>query len=125
MNIEGERFFYRAWRSGNPRVTIVLLHALGLHTGRYSWLCDKIARGNVNCYAVDLYGHGLSDGGRGRGSLKKLIEVASMFLNLVRDKEKGEPRSMFDDNVRPERLETYDPENGVFPVDSILRLVTQ
>lgn len=89
MNIRGERYFYRAWRVERPSAVVVLLHALGLHTGRYTWLCRDMADMGFACYAVDLYGHGLSDGDRGGGTYGRLLETASTFIRLVEEREGG------------------------------------
>ncbi|RLF06911.1 MAG: hypothetical protein DRK00_00260 [Thermoprotei archaeon] len=87
-NLKGEKFFYRVWRVKGARATLVLIHALGLHTGRYAWLCNELSMRGLTCYAVDLYGHGLSDGARGRGVLDNLLDVANKFLQLVSAKER-------------------------------------
>ncbi|RLF00607.1 MAG: hypothetical protein DRJ57_00635 [Thermoprotei archaeon] len=88
-NLRGEKFFYRVWRVKGAKAVLVLIHALGLHTGRYAWLCDELSMQGLTCYAVDLYGHGLSDGARGRGALADLLDVANKFLQLVSAKEKA------------------------------------
>lgn len=86
-NLRGEKFFYRVWRVRGAKAVLVLIHALGLHTGRYTWLCKELSMQGLTCYAVDLYGHGLSDGARGRGVLANLLDVVNKFLQLVSAKE--------------------------------------
>ena len=88
-NIRGEKFFYRMWRLRGARAALILIHALGLHSGRYTWLCEGLSFYGVNCYAVDLYGHGLSNGGRGRGTFADLLNAASKFLELVMSRERN------------------------------------
>lgn len=85
MDSRGRRFFYRVWRSQKAKAIFVLFHALGLHSGRYSWFCEELSYRGFTCYAVDLHGHGLSDGPRG-GSLKEILSSGEKFLKLIRSK---------------------------------------
>jgi len=82
LDSHGRRFFYRVWRAQRARAVAVLFHALGLHSGRYAWLCEEVAGRGVSCFAVDLYGHGLSSGPRG-GSLEGLLSSGEKFLQLA------------------------------------------
>jgi alpha-beta hydrolase superfamily lysophospholipase len=56
----------RFWRpKESPHAAICLVHGIGEHSGRYdAWARRFCARGYV-VYAVDLRGHGLSEGKRG------------------------------------------------------------
>lgn len=86
MDSRGRRYFYRLWRAERAKAALVVLHALGLHSGRYAWLCEELASAGVTCFAPDLYGHGMSEGTRGGGSLGELLASARTFVQLVRSK---------------------------------------
>lgn len=82
MDARGTKIFYRVWRARRTRSIVALFHALGLHSGRYAWFCEELASRSVSCYAVDLFGYGLSEGPRG-GSLRGLLDSGEKFLQLV------------------------------------------
>ena len=56
---------YRAWETANPRAAIVVVHGLGEHGGRYEGFGTAMAAYGISSYALDLRGHGLSEGRRG------------------------------------------------------------
>lgn len=86
IDSRGRKYFYRLWRAERARAALVLLHALGLHSGRYAWLCEELASMGVTCFAPDLHGHGLSEGARGGGSFGELLASARTFVQLARSK---------------------------------------
>ncbi|MBN1163230.1 MAG: lysophospholipase [Candidatus Krumholzibacteriota bacterium] len=56
----------RVWRPGkDPRGTLCLVHGLGEHGGRYSHLAAFLNRHGYILLAIDLRGHGRSEGKRG------------------------------------------------------------
>lgn len=59
------RLHYRTWEASQPRAAIVLVHGLGEHTGRYDDFASRMAAFGFSTYAMDLRGHGLSEGRRG------------------------------------------------------------
>ncbi len=50
---------------GYPRAVICLVHGIGEHSGRYDAWSERFCRQNYMVYAIDLRGHGLSEGKRG------------------------------------------------------------
>lgn len=68
----------------NPRGIVFLCHGLGEHLGRYDHVVAAINDAGFGCYALDLRGHGESDGNRGHidawsdyvGDLATLFEQA-------------------------------------------------
>jgi alpha-beta hydrolase superfamily lysophospholipase len=55
--------FYRQWSSASPaKGTILIIHGLGEHSGRYVHVGDFFARAGLTAFAFDLRGHGSSDG---------------------------------------------------------------
>jgi alpha-beta hydrolase superfamily lysophospholipase len=58
---DGLNLFYRRWISGS-KGTIVLVHGLGEHSGRYIHVGEFFAQAGFAVFAFDLRGHGWSDG---------------------------------------------------------------
>jgi alpha-beta hydrolase superfamily lysophospholipase len=59
----GGHLFFRQWTSdGQSRGTVVIIHGLGEHSGRYVHVGDFFARAGFTVLAFDLRGHGSSDG---------------------------------------------------------------
>jgi lysophospholipase len=63
--VNGLRLAYRTWESANARAALVVVHGLGEHSGRYAEFGDRMAGSGISTYAMDLRGHGLSEGRRG------------------------------------------------------------
>jgi len=61
----GVRVFYRAWEALEPVGSVLFVHGLGEHGGRYQRLADVVGALGLDLYAVDLRGHGRSQGRRG------------------------------------------------------------
>ncbi|HET9985521.1 MAG TPA: alpha/beta hydrolase [Longimicrobiales bacterium] len=59
------RIHYRAWEVQTPRAAIVVVHGLGEHSGRYDEFASAMAGYGFSSYALDLRGHGSSEGRRG------------------------------------------------------------
>ncbi len=64
----GVRIAYRTWDVDAPRGSVVCVHGLGEHGGRYGRLAEVVARLDLATYAIDLRGHGRSRGRRGHVS---------------------------------------------------------
>ncbi|MGJ8454623.1 alpha/beta hydrolase [Pseudothermotoga sp. U03pept] len=54
---------------------LILVHGLGEHSKRYSWLCELLQREGYGLVLFDLPGHGESPGKRGHTSFKEVFEV--------------------------------------------------
>lgn len=66
--VGGVRLHLRAWEVARPRASILLVHGLGEHSGRFAALAAAMAEAGWSSYAVDLRGHGRSEGRRGFAS---------------------------------------------------------
>ncbi len=72
------RLLRRSWLPDIPaRSAILLVHGLGEHSGRYEHLAQHCNRLGFAVHAIDLYGHGKSDGHRG------YVERFSVYLDGV------------------------------------------
>lgn len=63
--VGGLRLHYHAWEVPRPRGALVVVHGLAEHAGRYDATARRLAVHGFASYAVDLRGHGRSEGRRG------------------------------------------------------------
>lgn len=59
------RLHYRAWEADHPRAALIVVHGMFEHSRRYQELGAFMAEGRLSTYALDLRGHGVSEGRRG------------------------------------------------------------
>ncbi len=59
------RLRYRMLEVSQPRAALLVVHGLGEHAGRYAQFAEAMTAGGVSTYALDLRGHGISEGRRG------------------------------------------------------------
>ena len=62
---DGTKLAYRAWLKPGADTTFAVVHGLGEHSGRYQRFAEGMAKHGMSTYALDLRGHGESDGQRG------------------------------------------------------------
>jgi alpha-beta hydrolase superfamily lysophospholipase len=55
----------RHWPAGDPWASLLLVHGLGEHSGRYEHVGDQLAAAGIDAYSYDHRGNGASDGRRG------------------------------------------------------------
>jgi len=68
VGVGGLRLRYRTWEATAPRAAMLIVHGLGEHGGRYAGLASALTASGVSCYALDLRGHGTSEGRRGHSA---------------------------------------------------------
>ena len=81
---DGTTLFARHWSVKRPYATLALVHGFGEHSGRYIPMATHLAAHGVQVVAIDLRGHGRSEGKRGvirsfddfRADLSILLERA-------------------------------------------------
>lgn len=54
----------RSPEAGEPVATLLFVHGLGEHSGRYQGVLDSFAERGFECWALDCRGHGMSPGRR-------------------------------------------------------------
>lgn len=75
----------RYWHADKPRAVLNLIHGLGEHCGRYAPMAQYLAGHGITTAAIDLRGHGQSDGKRGvtktitplYGDISALLEMSA------------------------------------------------
>ena len=85
---------WRGWLPDDaPRAVIAIVHGLGEHCGRYSHVGEALASRGHAVYAVDLRGHGKSDGRRVHiDGIADYDQDIGALLALVGERHDGLPR---------------------------------
>jgi alpha-beta hydrolase superfamily lysophospholipase len=88
---DGTRLAYTGWPVPAANQTLAVVHGLGEHSGRYERLARGMARFQIATYAIDLRGHGKSDGRRGHiDSWAQWTGDAANFVKHVEAQASGE-----------------------------------
>ncbi len=75
---DGTTLLTRSWTPDRPlRALVVLVHGVHEHSGRYAYLASALMARGIGVRALDLRGHGQSDGPRGQ------VESFSDYLTDV------------------------------------------
>ena len=81
---DGTKLAYRAWPRAGADATFAVVHGLGEHSGRYARFAVAMASHGLSTYALDLRGHGESDGQRGHvDSWSQWTDDVSAFVSHV------------------------------------------
>lgn len=88
------RLFRRSWApAAPPRGTVLLVHGLGEHSGRYEHVARRLTERGFSVHAVDHEGHGRSDGRRGHiDRFARYLDGVEALLEAVRNEEGDCPR---------------------------------
>ncbi|MET7771264.1 alpha/beta hydrolase [Nocardia sp. NPDC005366] len=79
------RMHYRRWPVDNHAAVVVLLPGLGQHSGHYHRFARILKAIDVEMWALDTAGHGLSEGDPEQpGTLAELVADATTLVDLVR-----------------------------------------
>lgn len=82
---DGLKLKYQYWLPDNSRQIICIIHGLGEHSGRYAPLAKQLNDAQIGVFALDLRGHGESEGKRGHGkSLQHFLGDIEELLKTVR-----------------------------------------
>lgn len=63
-NAQGLRLFTRTWRAEKPKALVLIVHGFAEHSGRYTALAEALQKASYDVAALDLQGHGRSEGTR-------------------------------------------------------------
>jgi len=86
---DGTRLAFRAWPVANASTTFAVVHGLGEHSGRYERFARGMAPFGMATYALDLRGHGKSDGPRGHiDSWNQWVDDTAAFVAHVQSQTK-------------------------------------
>ena len=62
---DGIELLTRHWPAADPWASLLLVHGLGEHSGRYEHVGDHLAAARIDTYAYDQRGNGASGGAKG------------------------------------------------------------
>jgi len=65
LGAQGVELRWRVWDAPDPKASLLLVHGLGEHSGRYEPFAKALAQAGTSVFAFDLRGHGRSPGPRG------------------------------------------------------------
>ena len=85
---DGLQLFGQSWQPENqPRAVICLVHGMGEHSGRYTYVADALTQAGYALFTFDIRGHGKSSGPRGHTpSYEAIMKDISSLLEVVNKK---------------------------------------
>jgi len=94
LGAQDVELFWRVWDAPSPKASLILVHGLGEHSGRYDEFARVLAQGGTTVFAFDLRGHGLSPGPRGDADAfpRFLEDLLGMEEEMARETPVGLPR---------------------------------
>ncbi len=88
---DGTALHWQAWVPAGAGLTLAVIHGLGDHGSRYARLAAAMAEHGIATYAVDLRGHGQSEGRRGHVERwDRWVEDAAALIDLAGSQGPGE-----------------------------------
>jgi alpha-beta hydrolase superfamily lysophospholipase len=121
----------REWKAPKLKGVICTVHGLGEHSGRYAYVAKQFAGQGYAVMALDLRGHGKSDGKRGHApSLNVLLDDISLLLEQASKHYKDIPRFLYGHSmggglVISYALRRHPPVAGIICTSPWLRLATE
>jgi len=93
LGVDSLELYYQAWQPDEPsQATLIIIHGLGEHGGRYMHLVNHLVPKGYAIYAFDQRGHGRSPGKKGFiNSWSEYREDMRRFVKLVREREGAQP----------------------------------
>lgn len=87
ISADGTKLHARHWEASTPIATLAIVHGFGEHSARYEPMATHFTQKGVQVVAIDLRGHGRSDGKRGvissyddfRADLAALLQRAAQL----------------------------------------------
>jgi alpha-beta hydrolase superfamily lysophospholipase len=87
---DGVKIHVREWPCSEARGTVLIVHGLGEHIGRYEHVAAQLHRSDRNVVGYDHRGHGTSEGGRGKlRRADDLMRDLAMLIDAVRMRYPG------------------------------------
>ncbi|MFC1574599.1 alpha/beta hydrolase [Gemmatimonadota bacterium] len=90
----GIQLHWRLWEAPEPLGSLLILHGLGEHSGRYDPIARFLAGRGFSVFSFDLRGHGVSHGPRGDIDAfpRYLEDLLAMEAEMERQLRGGGPR---------------------------------
>lgn len=85
FSLHKTNFHGETWQIKNPKATVIIVHGMGEHLGRYNHLAKFFTEKSLNVIAYDNFGHGKSSGKRGHNpSYKALLDVIDFNIEKAK-----------------------------------------
>lgn len=89
---DGYELYFQSWIPEKKKGTLVVLHGLAEHSGRYRFFIDYFLNQGWALYLMDQRGHGKSPGHRTHADqFQDLVDDLERFVGLVREIEGKHP----------------------------------
>lgn len=90
---DGHLLYEQSWLpDAEPRAVVVVVHGVFEHSGRYARLAEDLNRRGYAVYAMDLRGHGRSEGERAMiRSFDLFLDDLELFLERTTARQPGKP----------------------------------
>lgn len=86
---------YRSWTTAHPHLVLVFLHGLGQNSGNYHRFARVLNGRNIDVWAVDHVGHGLTEGELSDASqIGGLADNALQLAEIARSERSGVPMAL-------------------------------
>jgi acylglycerol lipase len=94
---DGLTLYSQAWQPDTaPRAVICLIHGLGEHSGRYAHVAEAFNNAGLALAAMDLRGHGKSEGKRGHTPIyESFLDDIDLLLAFAVQRYPGAPRFLY------------------------------
>lgn len=94
---DGLQLYEQSWLpAGETRAAVVLVHGVTEHGGRYARLANDLNQCGYAVHAMDLRGHGRSDGDRILiRQFDQYLDDAELFIGRVAERQAGKPLFLF------------------------------
>jgi alpha-beta hydrolase superfamily lysophospholipase len=93
---KGGALYFHATAPEKPQVAVGLLHGYFEHGGRYAHVADAWAERGISTFALDLHGHGRSEGRRGHTyHFEEYLDDAAELARLVRERAPDAPAVLY------------------------------
>ena len=84
----GTSVFGQSWLVDNPKAVVGIIHGMGEHSGRYTYLVEALNTANISVVSYDQMGHGKTQGKRGHVANYDMLlgcvgELTSKMVELV------------------------------------------
>lgn len=93
---DGTQLYLHSHPVEGARAVVALLHGYGEHAGRYAHVAEAWKAHGIATYAIDVRGHGKSEGRRGHvGRFPEYHQDFDALLGVVEERRAGKPYFVF------------------------------